>query len=118
MENNLKNEATEYEFAKVTSTVGNELIGQYVICRCNDSGVHAGILESRNGTEAMLKDSRWLWYWSGANSVEDVAVNGLDPKSSKIPAQVPSKLLLDVRLIMPCTEKAKQSILSVPLGSQ
>lgn len=41
----------------------------YVIIRTYSAGVHAGYLESRNGKEVTLKNSRRLWYWDGAASL-------------------------------------------------
>lgn len=45
------------------SKIDNKMIGKYVIVRCRDAGVHTGYLESYNGREAVLTDSRRLWYW-------------------------------------------------------
>lgn len=44
----------------------NGMVGQYVIVRCRDAGVHAGVLESHQGRECVLTDSRRLWYWKPA----------------------------------------------------
>ena len=39
------------------------LINQYVLVRCRDAGVHAGILYSTRDRQCVLRDSRRLWYW-------------------------------------------------------
>lgn len=39
------------------------MIGKYVIVRCRDAGVHSGYLQSTNGRECILKNSRRLWRW-------------------------------------------------------
>ena len=44
----------------------NGMIGKYVIVRCRDAGVHCGVLEAHEGREALLIDSRRLWYWKPA----------------------------------------------------
>jgi hypothetical protein len=43
--------------------MNNGIIGKYVIVRCRDAGVHAGILESHEGRECVINNSRRLWYW-------------------------------------------------------
>lgn len=62
----------------------NGMTGKYVIVRCRDAGVHTGFLESYNGREAVLKESRRLWYWKPANNqkyLSGVAVAGLHADS-------------------------------------
>lgn len=64
--------------------IDNGMIGKYVIVRCRDAGVHTGFLESYNGREAVLKESRRLWYWKPANNqkyLSGVAVAGLHTDS-------------------------------------
>lgn len=66
------------------SQIDNGMIGKYVIVRCRDAGVHTGFLESYNGREAVLKESRRLWYWKPANNqkyLSGVAVAGLHTDS-------------------------------------
>ena len=43
--------------------VKKPLIGEYVLIRCRDAGVHAGILVDWEGREVQLKESRRLWYF-------------------------------------------------------
>lgn len=74
----------------VESKIDNKMIGKYVIVRCRDAGVHTGYLESYNGREAVLTESRRLWYWKPADSqkyLSGVAVAGLD-ESSKVGAKL------------------------------
>ena len=62
----------------------SSLIGEYVIVRCKDAGVHAGYLESYQGRECVLRDARRLWYWKVANggmTLNGVATEGLDSES-------------------------------------
>ena len=64
--------------------IDNGMIGKYVIVRCRDAGVHTGFLESYNGREAVLTQSRRLWYWKPADNqkyLSGVAVAGLHPDS-------------------------------------
>ncbi len=58
------------------------MIGKKVIVRANVAGVHAGIVESLNGTEVTLKDAYRLWRVftrDKTGSVSDIAANGLKP---------------------------------------
>lgn len=46
--------------------VFNDLLGKYVIVRCRDAGVHAGVLVSAKNRTCFLRDSRRLHYWKSA----------------------------------------------------
>jgi hypothetical protein len=62
----------------------NKLIGKPVIVRANVAGVHAGILESIDGTTVTLKDARRLWRYytrDKTGSISDIAANGLKEKA-------------------------------------
>lgn len=90
----------------------NGMIGKYVIVRCRDAGVHAGILESHDGREAVLTDSRRLWYWKPANKkkfLSGVAIAGLD-KASKLGTTLPRLHLTETCEIIQCSALATQSI--------
>ena len=66
-----------------SATLRSDMIGKYVIVRCNDAGVHAGVLEAVAGREAVLNESRRLWYWRSRKGsfLSGVARDGLDPDS-------------------------------------
>ena len=94
----------------------NGMIGKYVIVRCRDAGVHAGILKANNEREAVLKNSRRLWYWKPANGkkfLSGVAVAGLDA-SSKLGETLPLLHLTETCEIILCTKEAAKSIASLP----
>ena len=89
--------------------------GKYVIVRTYSAGVFAGNLHSRDGKEAVLKDARRLWYWAGAASLSQLAVEGTSkPKDCKFPVAVPSVTLTEAIEILDVTPKAESSIRSVP----
>lgn len=91
-------------------------IGKYVIVRCRDAGVHAGVLKSRNGRACELTGSRRLWYWKPANKaafLSGVATEGLDHKASKVGAAI-DLLLTENCEIIACTDQAEQSIAGAP----
>jgi len=92
------------------SVVDNGMIGAYVIVRCRDAGVHAGVLVSHSGRECVLEDSRRLWFWKAARGafLSGVAVYGLH-EDSKIGDPVKIHLTENCEIIL-CTADAEQSI--------
>lgn len=87
---------------------------KYCIIRCDRAGVFAGIVKARNGREVTLTDCRRLWYWDGAASISQLAVDGTkSPKNCKFTVAVDEIVLLDAIEIIPCTEKAETSIREV-----
>jgi len=60
----------------------NVLIGKYAIVRANVAGVHAGVVESIDGTTVILTKAYRLWRVytrDKSGSISDVAANGLKP---------------------------------------
>jgi hypothetical protein len=49
---------------------------KYVIVRTYSAGVFAGTLISRKGAEVELTNARRMWYWKGAASLSQLAVEG------------------------------------------
>ena len=91
----------------------------YVIVRTYSAGVFAGFLKSRTGQEVILNKARRLWYWSGASSLSQLAVDGTkDPKNCKFPVEVETVELLQVIEILSCTPEAQKSIQEVPVWEQ
>lgn len=61
----------------------------YVIVRTYSAGVFAGFLESKKGKEVVVRQARRLWYWKGAASLSQLAVDGVScPLECKFPATV------------------------------
>ena len=88
----------------------------YVIVRTYSAGVFAGYLESRKGKEVKLSNARRLWYWDGAASLSQLAVDGVSkPENCKFPVEVPIVELMEAIEILPASEKAKNSIASVKI---
>lgn len=87
-----------------------------VIVRTQTAGVFAGELADRDGREVLLKNARRLWHWQGAATLSQLAVDGTSkPKECRFPIAVPEVLLLDATEILPVTEEAWKSIMSVPI---
>lgn len=88
----------------------------YVIARTYSAGVFAGYLESREGREVVMRDARRLWYWDGAATLSQLAMEGTKaPDKCKFPCAVDKVVLLEVIEILECTEVAKNSIMGVPV---
>ena len=89
-----------------------------VIVRCRTAGVFFGYkVDSAlaNGI-ITLKNARRLWYWSGAASLSQLAVDGTgNPKDCKFPTPVPEITLTEVIEVIPCTDKAVTSISEVQI---
>lgn len=89
----------------------NEMIGKKVIIRGDRSGVFFGTLAEKQGQEVVLTGCRRLWYWDGACSISQLAVDGTkDPGSCKFTVTVDEIVILDAIEIIPCTDKAVKSI--------
>ena len=52
------------------------MIGKYVIVRTYSAGVFYGLLQSREGKEAVIKNARRIWRWAGAASLSQLAQSG------------------------------------------
>jgi len=83
---------------------------KYII-RCDRAGVFFASIKERRGDEADLTDCRRLWYWSGAASLSQLAVDGVtDPEDCKFTVTVPEMTVMGVIEIIPCTQEAVESI--------
>ena len=87
---------------------------KYYIVRGDRSGVFAGNIKERNGREVTMSDVRRLWYWEGACSISQLALDGTTkPNECKFTVALDEITLLDAIEIIPCTDKAEKSIRSV-----
>ena len=92
---------------------------KYIICRTYSAGVFAGYLESRNGQEVILRNARRLWYWEGAASLSQAAMEGFSkPLHCKFPCEVDRVELLNAIELLDCTRAAQDSIASVKIWQQ
>lgn len=86
-----------------------------VIVRGKNSGVFFGTLASRTGREVKLTNCRRLWYWDGAASNFQLATEGVRaPENCKFTVRVAEIEILDAIEVIPCTDKAIESIENVP----
>ena len=89
---------------------------KYVIVRTYSAGVFAGELESKKGQEVVLRNARRIWYWSGAASLSQLAMEGTkDPFNCKFPCPVDRVELLQTIEILDTTAVAEKSIKETPI---
>lgn len=86
---------------------------EFVIVR-GTAGVYAGYITKEHGKEVEMEDCFCLWYYSGAASLSQLAMEGVKkPNDCKFSITVPKMKLKDVFQIIPCTEEARENLLSV-----
>ena len=89
---------------------------EYKIVRTYSAGVFAGYLKSRNGQEVVLLKARRIFYWDGAASLSQLAIDGTSkPANCKFPEAVDKVELLQAIEILDVSEKARKSIESVKI---
>lgn len=100
----------------------NKNTENYVIVRTYAMGVFAGYLnETSTETVKILNKARRIWYWDGAASLSELAINGTSkPENCKFPCEVDQVELTSPQgfELLRVTEKAKKSIESVKIWTQ
>lgn len=90
----------------------------FVVVRTFSAGVFAGYLKNRDGREVNLVGAIRIWYWKGAASLSQLAVEGV-----KCPAEckfgVPADVILTEAIeIISTTAAAENAIKTVPSWRQ
>ncbi len=86
----------------------------FVLVRTQTAGVFAGEFVSREGREVVLRNARRIWYWDGAASLSQLAVEGTSkPLDCKFAVPVPQVELFEVIEILVITEAGWKSISEV-----
>ena len=83
---------------------------KYCVIRTYSAGVHIGYVKefgTKQPQYAKLLNSRRLHQWTGAASLSQVAMDGVDP-SSRIAIELPEIELTDVIEVIPCSEKSSE----------
>ena len=89
---------------------------EYVIVRSKESGCHAGYLKKEEGSAITLINARRLWYWSGAASLSQLAMEGVSsPNDCKFPCEVSKITVYGCCEKISVTATAKASINRVPV---
>lgn len=87
---------------------------RFYIVRADRAGVFFGHIRERVGSEVTMTNVRRLWYWSGACSLSQLAVDGVkNPVECKFTVIVPEMTILGVIEIIPANEAAVKSIEAV-----
>jgi len=96
-------------------------IGDKVIIRARDAGVHFGTLQSVDGRTVQLTNSRRMWRWWSAGkeiSLSGVARHGLaNRKEVRIAGEVAELSILDACEIIAMTDTAIASLENVEVAS-
>ena len=92
--------------------------GKITLVRTQSAGVHFGTVKKRKGKEVTLVNARRLWSWSGACSLSQVAVDGVNLNKSKISVTVSEIILTEaIELIAMHDKAAKQMMEAEPWKS-
>ena len=87
---------------------------QKFIVRCDRAGAFYGEIEERNGREIKMCNVRCIWYWDGAATLLQLAAEGTTrPDNCKFTMTVDSLEVLDAIEVIPCTDRAVNSIEAV-----
>lgn len=87
---------------------------KYYIIRGDHSGVFFGNIKEKNGREITITNCRRIWYWDGAASISQLALEGVkNPDNCKFTVTVPELTILDAIEIIPCSETAVKIIKDV-----
>ena len=87
---------------------------QKFIVRCDRAGVFYGEIEGRNGSEVKMRNVRCIWYWDGAATLLQLAAEGTTSSDDcKFTMTVDSLEVLDAIEVIPCTDRAIESIEAV-----
>lgn len=87
---------------------------QYYIVRTNRAGVFFGKITEYNKDEVTMTDVRKLWYWEGACAVEQLALEGTKkPSGCNFTMVVPGMTISEPIQVIPCTDKAAESLKGV-----
>lgn len=88
-------------------------LNEKVLIRTNRAGVFFGTLSNYDDTTrtAEIKNTRRIYYWDGAASLSQMAMEGVtNPNSCKFTVIVPQMMVMEVIEIIPCSENAVKSI--------
>jgi len=105
------------EYVKKGENKAEEIDGmEYVLIRTYSAGCFVGYLKAKEDKEVILLKARRLWYWDGAASLSQLAMEGVSkPESCKFPCEIDELTLTETIEIIKVTEKAQKSIAGVAI---
>ena len=92
------------------------LTGKVCMVRTYSAGVFYGeiVSMSDDGKQAVIKNSRQVWYWDGAATLSQLATEGTTaPQNCKFPVAVVERYVTEVIEVLPMTDKAIASLNAV-----
>ena len=112
-------EGVEYVPKSLVKEKSDDLDGMpYKIVRTQGAGVFAGYVEKKEGQGVVLRNARRLWYWDGAASLSQLAMEGVKkPENCKFPCEVDRVELEQVIETLDVTKQAQESINNVKIWS-
>lgn len=107
-----KSEVNNYEMVYEKDGLKAVLIRSYA------AGVHFGYLKrekfTSSGKVVVLVNTRRVWYWQGAASLSQMALEGVSkPKECKFSVSIPENEIVNVIETIPLTDKAIKSLYEV-----
>ena len=107
----IKIDGVEYVRKDSTNALAPSVNGMpFVLIRTYSAGVHFGYLSKRESTlagiEVTLVNARRIWYWEGAATLSQIAVEGVKkPDNCRFSMEVPLIELVAIEII-PISEKS------------
>lgn len=98
-----------------------EIDENFFIVRTYAAGVFFGNIASKDliTRSVVMNNARRVWYWSGAASLSQLAVDGTcKPSECKFPCAVDGVTLMQVEEIIPMTKEAVKSLQGVAVWKQ
>lgn len=84
------------------------------LVRCDRSGVFYGELVELEGRRAKIKNARKIYYWDGANCLEQLAMEGTkEPDNCKFTMIVDEIEVFDLIQLLSCSHDAIKNIEAV-----
>jgi hypothetical protein len=106
--NNNNNEEKSMEIAEIngeTYVKKSSVQGPLSIVRTFSAGVHVGEFVEQDGTVVKLKNARRIWRWQGANTLNEIALHGVNRSEyTRISEIVPEIVLTESIEIIPVTD--------------
>lgn len=89
---------------------------QKYIIRCDRAGVFFAEIKEKRGSEADLLNARRIYYWDGAATLSQLAMEGVtNPNDCKFTVTVPEMTVLGIIEVIPCSDAAIENINSVKI---
>ena len=93
------------------------MIGKQCLIRTYSAGVHFGTLLAQKKREVTLGTARRIWLWKGANTLNEIAVSGINKDGSRVSVPVEIIVLTEAVEIIPMTDKAVSNLALCGWGS-